>query len=116
MLVHAYQASPPKLFTDYIVQNCFYHVVKPSRCQLSTTTRSLLASLHWLPIRQRVTFNLAGSVYRSLHGTSPTYMSYVLHAYNPTRSLRSSSVHLLVKPRLRTKLAFRGFGSAGPQM
>jgi len=84
-----------------------------SRCQnhrlcYSTMSRSLLASLHWLHIRQRVTFKLAGLVYRSLHETSPTYLSSVLHAYTPARSLRSSSAHLLVEPRLRTTLASRG--------
>jgi len=74
---------------------------------------SLLASLHWLPIRQRVTFKFAGLIYRSLHETSPTYLSSVLHAYTPTWTLWSSSAHLLVEPRLRTTLTSRGFQSAG---
>jgi len=70
------------------VQNCLARVVKPT--DSATMSRSLLASLHWLPIRQRVTFKLAGPVYRSLHETSSTYLSSVLHAYTPTRSLRFS--------------------------
>jgi len=73
------------------------------------------ASLHWLPIRQRITFKFAGLVYRSLHEASPTYLSSVLHVYTPTRSLRSSA-HLLVEPSLRTTLASRGFRSAGPRI
>ena len=96
------------------VQNCLAHVVKPAHS--ATVSRSLLASLHWLPIRQRVTFKLAGLVYRSLHATSPTYLSSLLHTYTPTRSLRSSSAHLLVEPRLSTTLASRCFRSAGPRI
>jgi len=96
------------------VQNCLARVVKPTHS--ATPSRSLLASLHWLPIRQRVTFKLAGLVYRSLHDTSPPYLSSLLHAYTPARPLRSSSAHLLVEPRLRTTLASRGFRSAGPRI
>jgi len=96
------------------VQNCLARVLKPT--DSATMSRSLLASLHWLPIRQRVTFKLAGLVYRRLHETSPTYLSSVLHAYTPTRSLRSSSAHFLVEPRLRTTLASRDFWSAGPRI
>jgi len=94
--------------------NCLARVVKPT--DSATMSRSLLASLHWLPICQRVTFKLAGLVYSSLHETSPTYLSSVLHAYTPTRSLRSSSAHLFVEPRLITTLASRGFQSAGPRI
>jgi len=77
-------------------------------CPVVKPTNSLLASVHWLPIRQRVTYKLADLVYRSLHETSPTYLSYTA-----TWSLRSSSAHLLVEPRLRTTLASRGFRFAG---
>jgi len=96
------------------VKTCLALVVKPTDSAIMS--RSLLASLHWMLIRQRVTFKLAGLVYRSLHETSPTYLSSVLHAYTPARSLRSSSAHLLVEPRLRTTLASRGLRSAGPRI
>jgi len=91
------------------------------RCQThplysTTMSRSLLASRQWLPIRQRVTFQLVGLVYRSLHETSPTYLSSFLHANTPTRSLRSSSTHLPAEPRLITELPSRGFRSAGPRI
>ena len=75
-----------------------------------------LAFLHWLPIRQRVTFTLAGLVYRSLHETSSAYLSSLQHAYAPTWPLRSSSAHLLAERRLRTTLAFRGFRLAKPRI
>jgi hypothetical protein len=84
---HAYLESPPTASTDY-------SVVKPTHS--ATVSRSLLASFHWLPIRHRVTFKVTGLVYRSLHETSLTYLPSRLHAYIPTRSLRSSSAHLFV--------------------
>ena len=96
------------------VQNCLARVVQPTHSAIPS--HSLLASLHWLPISQRVTFKLAGLVYRSLHDTSPTYLSSLLQTYAPIRSLRSSSAHLLVEPRISTTLASRGFRSAGPRI
>jgi len=85
-------------------------------CNHSTASKALLGSLHWLLNRQRVTFKLVRLIYRSHHETSPTSLSSLLHAYTPTRSLRSSSAHLLVESRLRTTLVFRGFWSAGPRI
>ena len=106
--------SPYNLHRLQGVQNCLARIVTPTRT--TTSSQSLLAALHWLPIRQRVTFKLACLVYRSLHGTSPEYLSSLLHAYAPTRSLRSSSAHLLAVARIRTTLASRGFRSAGPHI
>ena len=99
------------------VQNSLARVVTPTRYSVTPVSSDLLlASLHWLPIRQRVTFKLACLVYRSLHGTSPTYLSSLLQAYTPTRPLRSSSADLLIEPRLRTTLGSRGFRSVGPRI
>jgi len=51
----------------------------------ATVSRSLLASLHWLPICPRVTFNIAGRVYRiackALHETYSAELSSLLHMY-----------------------------------
>jgi len=102
MLIHAYQASPPTIFTTTVSSK-----LPCPRCQTHPLCYyvSLATCLpSWLPIRQRVTFKLAGLVYRSLHETFPTYLSSVLRTYTPTRSLRSSSAHLLVEPRLRLHL------------
>jgi len=68
MLIHAYQASPPTLFTDYRE----FKIALPALSNRLTATMSrslLIASLHLLHIRQRVTFKLARLVYRSLHET-----------------------------------------------
>jgi len=96
------------------VQNCLARVVQHTHSAIMSY--SLLASLCWLPISQRVTFKLACLVYRSLHDTYPANMSTLLHAYAPIWSLRSSSNHLLVKHCLWTTLASRGLRSAGPRI
>ena len=96
------------------VQNCLAHAVKPTHS--ATVTHLLLASLYWLPIPQQVTFKLTDLAYRSLHETSPTYFPSLLHAYILTRSLRSSSTHIHVEPRLGTILDSRSFRSAGPRI
>jgi len=116
MLTHAYLESLPTTSIDYSE----FRTASPASFNPAThsaiPSHSLLASLHWLPISQRVTFKLECLVYRSLHDTSPAYQSSLLHAYTPIRSLRSSSAHLLVEPRLRTTLVSRGFRSAGPRI
>jgi hypothetical protein len=76
------------------VRNSLAHVVTPTRYSVTPVSSDLiLASLHWLPIRQCVTFKLACLVYRSLHGTSPTYLSSLLQAYTPTRPLFLRAKH-----------------------
>ena len=58
------------------VQNSLARVVTPTHYSVTPVSSDLLlASLHWLPIRQRVTFKLACLVYRFLHAEPlpPTY-------------------------------------------
>ena len=74
------------------VQNGLARLVKPTHS--ATASRLLFASFHCMdayypPIRQRVTFQLAGLVYRSRRETSPAYHSSPLHALrsNATTSI-----------------------------
>jgi len=71
-----------------------------------------LAELHWLPIKQRVTFKLFKIRY--LH--QPTYLLDLLNHYTPTCSLRSSSQLLLETNPTRTVLSQRGFSSSAPRV
>ena len=54
----------------------------------------LLKSLHWLPVKQRISFKLLLYVYKSLNGLAPMYISDCLKLYVPNRHLRSSKDHL----------------------
>ena len=63
----------------------------------------VLCELHWLPIQYRIIFKILLLVYKSLNGTSPSYLAQKLHYRSHTRSLRSVSNELLMQPRLYTK-------------
>jgi len=40
----------------------------------------VLRDLHWLPVRQRIKYKLAMTVYKCLHGLAPTYLVDDCHA------------------------------------
>ena len=63
----------------------------------------VLCELHWLPIQYRIIFKFLLLVYKSLNGTSPSYLAEKLHYRSHTRSLRSVSNELLMQPRSYTK-------------
>ena len=63
----------------------------------------VLCELHWLPIQYRIIFKILLLVYKSLNGTSPSYLAQKLHYRSHTRSLRSVSNELLMQPRSYTK-------------
>ena len=70
----------------------------------------LLKSLHWLPMKQRITYKLLLYVYKVLNGLAPMYISNCLKLYVPKRNLRSSSDCLrLDYPITRSKAGDRTF-------
>lgn len=79
----------------------------------------VLHSLHWLPIRQRITFKTAVIVFKCLHGQAPPYL---IELCRPTsldvghRPLRSACTHRLVVPRTKTSYGDRGFSVHGPSV
>ena len=68
-----------------------------------------LVQLHWLSIRQRVTFKIAALTFKVLHTHQPAYLYELIDNYVPVRDLRSSSQGLLFVHRTRTVLASRAF-------
>ena len=75
----------------------------------------VLQSLHWLPVRQRVTFKLATLVHKCLNSRAPGYL--------PTASVFLAAVVLihgqlmmLDIPRTTTSLGDRAFAVAGPRV
>ena len=63
----------------------------------------LLKSLHWLPVSSRNSFKVLLLTYKAINGNAPSYISDLLHPYNPSRNLRSSDSLLLKIPRTRLK-------------
>ena len=77
----------------------------------------VLYTLHWLPVKCRVEYKIGLLVLKCLHGMAPTYLSDVLQAYTPTRSLRSASKGLLQVPKFRlSTFGERSFASFAPRL
>ena len=89
------------------VQNTLARVVLGLR-KFEHITPALI-ELHWLPFTQRVTLKLATLTVKTVHSGQPTYLRDLVNAYEPVRTLRSSSQHLLCVGRTRTVTAARSF-------
>jgi hypothetical protein len=95
------------------IQNSAVRIV--TRTKISEHITPLLKDLNWLPIEYRIKFKLLTLTYKCLHGLAPQYLSDLLHPYQPTRNLRSSSDHLLTVPRTNlSTYGDRAFSKAAP--
>ena len=45
----------------------------------------------WLPVSERIKYKTACMCYNAINGSAPSYLSELLHCYNSSRSLCSSS-------------------------
>jgi len=80
----------------------------------------VLRQLHWLPVRQRVVFKIAGLVRQSLVGVAAAYLADDCRLLSDVgrRPLRSNSndMRKLLVPRTHNKLVDRSFSAAGPRL
>jgi hypothetical protein len=125
-LVHAFVSSKidycnsllyglPKKHHDKLqrVLNCAARVV--SRRRKYDHITPVLASLHWLPIPQRLEFKLILLTFKALHSLAPEYLCELLVWHKAPRSLRSNDLALLEVPRTRLKFyGDRAFAKAAP--
>jgi len=84
------------------VQNAVARLI--FRIRRSEHITPALVSLHWLRVPERISFKLAVMTYRSIHGTSPSYLqSRFTRVSDMTsrRRLRSSASHRLDVPLVR---------------
>ncbi len=85
-------------------------------CKIEHITLVLI-SLHWLPIRYIIDFKVLLLVFKALNGLTPVYLSDLLSAHNPGRSLRSSNQRLLNVPWAKLKSrGDRAFAVAAPKL
>ena len=63
------------------VQNATARLVTGAR--RSDHITPVLRQLHWLPVRQRVTFKVAGLVHQSLAGAAPAYLCLLYTSQSP---------------------------------
>ena len=68
-------------------------IVKNAAARLLTGSKKwehitpVLASLHWLPVQQRIIFKTVLMVFKAINGKAPSYISDLLHPHSATRSL-----------------------------
>ena len=99
-----------------MVQNAAAHLVTGARRSEHMTP--VLRDLHWLPVRQRITFKKAVLVYKCLHGMAPQYLQMHCEPMSTVTSRRLRSAHSgwLTVPRTRTNYSDRSFAVQGPRM
>jgi len=96
------------------VQNAAVHVVTGTKKFDHITP--VLRQLHWLLVRQRITFKLAMITFKCLHGLAPSYLADVCTPVSPVAGrwqLRSANSGALVVPCTRTTTEWRDFAVAG---
>jgi len=76
--------------------------------------KSLLRQLHWLPVRERISYKVALLTYKAHIMSSPDYLARLLQRHVPTRSLRSSVAPLLLVPRTQANIGKRASSVAAP--
>ena len=77
----------------------------------------VLRGLHWLPIRQRVVYNVAMLVYKCLHDVAPSYLTELCRPVStiPGRChLRSADTGVLFTHCVKTAIGQRSFAVSGP--
>jgi len=63
----------------------------------------VLKQLHWLPVRQRITFKILIITYRAFYGLAPSYICDLIVRLSSSRSLRSNDKCLLAIPKTKLK-------------
>jgi exonuclease III len=97
------------------IQNIAARIVTRARKYDSITI--VLESLHWLPMEYRIQYKIALLTFKALNELAPSYLSELITAYKPARSLRSSSNNLLEEPAVRTvRYGERSFFYCAPKL
>ena len=97
------------------VQNAAARLITSSRkCDHITP---ILFDHHWLPVSERIKFQILLLNFKALHQQSPTYNQDLITRYLPSRSLRSSSTLSLnpVSFNLKT-YGSRAFSVSAPEL
>jgi len=76
-----YGTSAANIHRVQVVQNSLARVICQASWSASAT--ELLQQLHWLPVRQRIIYKLAVVTYKTRTTSTPTYLSHLIHDYNP---------------------------------
>jgi len=97
------------------VQNSLARVVC-NTTKFRSHTHTLLKSLHWLPIPERIQFKIASLTFKVIHFGKPSYLAELITSYQPSRNLRSSGTNLLCVPDIRSEIGRRSFSYSAPKL
>ena len=79
----------------------------------------VLRSLHWLPVKERVTFKILALSFKAIHGLAPDYIQSLVTLQRPSRYSLSRNNERFLKPygekTLKT-LGDRAFAVAAPHL
>ena len=81
------------------VQNATAMVVSKTRKYDFITVTLCMKNLHWLCVRDTISFKILVFVYKCMNDVARAYLSALLEAVSYTRSLRSGDQNLLKVPR-----------------
>ena len=71
----------------------------------------------WLPTEQRIQYKILLLTFKILNNCAPSYLSDLIKPYRPSRTLRSSGLHLLPKPPHNLNCyGKRAFSCAAPEL
>ena len=98
------------------IQNSAARIVT-NTCKFSSIT-PILIELHWLPVKQRLTYKINVITYKALCNMAPVYITELIQRYVPERQeLRSASKQLLKRKRSRLKCGGdRAFSVCAPKL
>ena len=94
------------------VQNSAARIVTGSR--RSEHALPILAELHWLPIKHRIQYKIAVTVFKVLTTQQPSYLANIIRFRAASRQLRSCGRNLLHDDRTNLAFADRAFSHAAP--
>ena len=77
---------------------------------------TVLKKLHWLPVKQRVTYKIILLTFRALNGLAPICIVDMLHRHRPTRALRSANNNDLQVPSTSSCYGDRTFVASAPRL
>jgi len=97
------------------IQNVAARIVSRTRKHEHITP--VLESLHWLPVKQRISYKILLLVYRERYNKAPIYFKDMLQEKSTSRILRSSNCGLLHIPKTNTKTyGDNSFSVCGPKL
>ena len=112
---HVYGLPVTELNKLQRVQNASARLI--SRTPKSHHITPVLQQFHWLPVKDRISFKLLLLTFKAPHGLAPVYISELIKPYNPSRSLRSSTLNCLSVPKSNTATyGDRCFSIAAPKL